>query len=51
MEQAVKDGVMESSSLAVPYGNLAAMHRQLGALDKANHYQELASRVKEEKLK
>ena len=51
MEQAVKQGTLDSSALAVPYGNLAAMHRQLGALDKANHFQELASRAKEEKLK
>ena len=50
MEQAVKQGTMNSSALAIPYGNLAAMHRQLGAADLANHFQELASRVKGEKL-
>lgn len=51
MEQAVKQGTMENSALAVPYGNLASMHRKLGAADKAEHYQELAGRVKTEKLK
>ena len=51
MEQAVKQGTLDRSALAVPYGNLAAMHRKLGADDQADHFQELASRVKEEKLK
>jgi len=51
MEQAVKQGDLERSALAIPYGNLAAMHRTLGATDKADHYQELAGRVKEEKTK
>ncbi len=51
MEQAVQQGSLDRSALAVPYGNLAAMHRKLGADDQADHFQELASRVKEEKLK
>jgi tetratricopeptide (TPR) repeat protein len=51
MEQAVKQGTLDNSALAVPYGNLASMHRKLGAADKAEHYQEMASRVKAEKLK
>ena len=51
MEQAVKQGTLDDSALAIPYGNLAAMHRQLGAADKANHFQELASRAKGETLK
>ncbi len=51
MEQAAQQGTLDRSALAVPYGNLAAMHRKLGADDQADRFQELASRVKEEKLK
>ncbi len=51
MEQAVQQGTLDRSALAVPYGNLAAMHRKLGASDKADRYQELASRAKAEKLR
>jgi hypothetical protein len=51
MEQAAKQGGMDRLLLAVPYGNLAAMHRKLGDNDKANHFQEMASRVKGETLK
>jgi len=51
MEQAVKQGTLDRSFLAIPYSNLAAMHRKLGANDMANRYQEMASRVKNEKLK
>jgi tetratricopeptide (TPR) repeat protein len=46
MEQAAKQGTLAESSLAVPYSNLAAMHRKLGDTDKANHFQEMASRAK-----
>ena len=51
MEQAVKQGEMERSALALHYSNLAAMHRNLGAHDTAERYQELANRAKAEKLK
>jgi tetratricopeptide (TPR) repeat protein len=51
MEQAAKQGSLDRSSLAQPYGNLAAMHRTLGAEDAANRYQEMASRIKGDKLK
>ena len=51
MEQAAKQGTLDRSSLAVPYSNLAAMHRKLGADDQAKHFQEMASRIKSEKLK
>ena len=51
MEQAVQQGAMDRASLAVPYGNLAAMHRKLGANDQADRYQEMASRAKNEKVK
>ena len=51
MEQAVKQGTLDRSALAVPYDNLAAMHRKLGATDVADRYQEMATRIKSEKLK
>jgi tetratricopeptide (TPR) repeat protein len=51
MEQAVKQGTLERAALGVPYNNLAAMHRKLGAADKADRYEEMASRTKKEKLK
>jgi tetratricopeptide (TPR) repeat protein len=51
MEEAVKQGTLERSSLAIPYGNLAVMHRKLGANNEANRFQEMASQVKNEKLK
>jgi tetratricopeptide (TPR) repeat protein len=51
MEQAVKQGALDRSSLAVSYDNLAALHRQLGATEKAERYQEMAARIKSEKLK
>jgi tetratricopeptide (TPR) repeat protein len=51
MEQAVKQGALDRSSLAVSYDNLAALHRQLGATEKADRYQEMAARIKSEKLK
>ncbi len=46
MEQAVRQGVAETASLAVPYGNLSAMHRQLGAAEEANRYQTMAARAR-----
>jgi tetratricopeptide (TPR) repeat protein len=51
MEQAVKQGTLDNSALAIPYNNLAAMHRQLGSADQADHFQEMAAAVKKEKLK
>jgi tetratricopeptide (TPR) repeat protein len=50
MEQAVAQGSMVRPSLAIPYNNLAAMHRKLGSTDKAEQFQEMASRAKKEKL-
>ena len=51
MEQAVKQGTLDSTALAIPYNNLSAMHRTLGAAEKASRYQEMASKAKKEKLK
>lgn len=43
MQQAVKDRYLRAEALAVPYGNLAAMHRHLGNAEKAEEYASLAS--------
>lgn len=51
MEQAVKQGTLEKSALVVPYSNLAAMHRKLGATEKAERFQDLARRMKKENVK
>jgi tetratricopeptide (TPR) repeat protein len=51
MEHGVRQGSLDRSSLAVPYHNLAAMHRQLGSGDLADHFQEMATRLKTEKTK
>lgn len=44
MEQAVYQGGLDRSALAIPYGNLASMHEQLGDAQEAKRYSELASR-------
>lgn len=44
MEEAVKQGSLDGSALSVPYGNLATMHRELGAEGEAEHYQALAEK-------
>ena len=51
MEQAVDQGTLERSALVVPYNNLSAMHRKLGSSDKAEHFLEMAGRVKQEKVR
>lgn len=51
MELAVKRGILDRSSLSIPYSNLAAMHRTLGATDKADRYQSMAARAKKEVVK
>jgi hypothetical protein len=51
MEQAAQQGEMDRSAIAVAYTNLAAMHQQLGATELADHFQEMASRAKQEKVK
>jgi tetratricopeptide (TPR) repeat protein len=51
MERAADEGTFDRAALAVPYGNLAAMHQKLGSEDKASRFQEMASRIKAEKLK
>ena len=51
MEEAVRQGTMDRSSLAIPYSNLAAMHRQVGANEDAAKYAEMASRIKNGKTR
>jgi tetratricopeptide (TPR) repeat protein len=51
MERAADAGALERAALAVPYGNLAAMHRKLGAEEKAGRFQEMANRTRTENLK
>lgn len=46
MEQAVKQGLLAESSLAVGYGNLATMNRALGQREAAARLEEQAARVK-----
>jgi tetratricopeptide (TPR) repeat protein len=48
MEEAVKQGTLDRSSLAVPYSNLASMQRKLGNQSEAQRYQQMASRIKNE---
>lgn len=43
MRQAVEMKLLNDNALAVPYGNLAAMHRQMGHSDKARSYAEMAA--------
>ena len=45
IQQAVKNGSVSSQSLAVPFGNLAAMHSHVGNLDQAQKYATLAARL------
>ena len=44
MERAVGDGMLDTATLAIPYGNLANMHEALGEIDEAQKYAELATR-------
>jgi tetratricopeptide (TPR) repeat protein len=46
MNEAVKQGSLEESALAVPYENLASMHRRLGSDEKAERFEEMATKIK-----
>jgi tetratricopeptide (TPR) repeat protein len=48
MQQGVQAGLLEMSVLSVPYGNLAAMHRQMGNTDEAQHYATLLAKIESE---
>ncbi len=45
MEQAADDGLMSKSALAIPYGNLASMHEQLGESQEAQRFADMAARL------
>jgi len=51
LEQAVKQNLVDASTLAVPYGNLASMYRQLGRDEKAKSFEEMAAKVKTAKTR
>ena len=46
IEKAVAGGVMNQEVLAVPYGNLATMHKMLGNTSEAAKYAELESNAR-----
>jgi len=45
IEAAVEGGILSQSTLAVPYGNLASMYRQLGEEESAAKYAKLAKTI------
>jgi tetratricopeptide (TPR) repeat protein len=45
VEMAVEDGILAKTALAVPYGNLATMYKQIGEATNATKYAELAKSV------
>jgi len=47
IEKAVAGGVVEESTLAVPYGNLAVMHKKLGNMGDSARYAKLAESMRE----
>jgi tetratricopeptide (TPR) repeat protein len=51
MEQAVEDKTLDPAALAVPYGNLAAMHEDLGDSEQAKWCADLARRYEESATK
>ncbi len=51
MEQAVGQGTLAKSSLNVPYGNLAWMHRQLGEKEQAAYFEQMARKNKASDLR
>ncbi|MGA2616247.1 MAG: hypothetical protein ABSF26_01480 [Thermoguttaceae bacterium] len=46
IEEAVHRGTYERAALAVPYANLATMHRSLGDRQQADRMEEMASQIK-----
>jgi hypothetical protein len=45
LKEAADTKLIDSSELAIPYGNLASMHRELGHAEEARNYAELSSRM------
>jgi tetratricopeptide (TPR) repeat protein len=48
MQDGVQAGSIEIAALSVPYGNLAAMHQEMGHGDRAKHFAELMAKVEKE---
>ena len=51
MEQAVKQGRLSKTTLGVPYGNLAWMHRQLGEKEQAAYFEQMATKSRLSELR
>ncbi|MBL9124132.1 MAG: tetratricopeptide repeat protein [Planctomycetaceae bacterium] len=49
IEQAVEEEILERTALAIPYSNLADMHRQLGDEAKAKSFAEMAAQIQSQK--
>jgi tetratricopeptide (TPR) repeat protein len=49
IEQAVEEEILDRAALAIPYSNLADMHRQLGDADKAKSFAEMAAQIQNQK--
>jgi len=50
MQRAVEDGTLKRSAMAVPYSNLATMHKALGQPEKAKTFAEMAARLESDAL-
>ncbi len=50
MERAVELGSLDRTVLAVPYDNLASMHRRLGAEESAVEFEEMAAKINSTKM-
>lgn len=48
MQQGVEAGSIDLIALSVPYGNLAAMHQDLGNTDKAKHFATMLAKVEKD---
>jgi tetratricopeptide (TPR) repeat protein len=48
MQQGVQAGSIEMAALSVPYGNLAAMHQQMGNGEKAKHFATMMAKIDDE---
>jgi hypothetical protein len=46
IEKAVEGGVLDQDALAVPYGNLATMHKELGNNEEGTRYAHLAQNAR-----
>lgn len=49
IEQAVEEQILDRTALAIPYSNLADMHRQLGDEVKAKSFAEMAAQIQSQK--